>query len=59
MKDDVRKERKKLSKESDFRVLPDYPYKKMYLEYRQQLRDFQAVWTEGTPFPTPPEYIYL
>jgi hypothetical protein len=55
----VRKERKKLSKESDFRVLPDYPYKKMYLEYRQQLRDFQAVWTEGTPFPTPPEYIYL
>ena len=57
IKDEMRKERNKLLKESDFRVLPDYSNtnKEAWGTYRQQLRDFPADWTEGTPFPSPPE----
>jgi len=55
LKDDMRKERNKLLSETDYTALPDFPNREMFLEYRQQLRDFPAVWTEGTPFPTPPE----
>jgi hypothetical protein len=56
-KDKMREERNKLLKESDFMMLSDYPHtnKEAWVLYRQQLRDFPAVWTEGTPFPTPPE----
>ena len=55
--DEMRKERNKLLKESAFRVLPDSPNtnKEAWGTYRQQLRDFPADWTEGTPFPSPPE----
>jgi hypothetical protein len=57
LKGEVREERNKLLNESDFRVLPDHfnTNKEAWMSYRQQLRDFPAVWTEGTPFPTPPE----
>ena len=53
----MREERNKLLKESDFMMLSDYPHtnKEAWVLYRQQLRDFPATWTEGTPFPTPPE----
>jgi hypothetical protein len=56
-KDKMREERNKLLKESDFMMLSDYPHtnKEAWVLYRQQLRDFPATWTEGTPFPTPPE----
>jgi len=56
LKDEMREERNKLLKESDFRVLPDYPgvNKEEWVTYRQSLRDFPATWVEGTPFPNPP-----
>ena len=54
LKDKMRKERNKLSSETDYTALPDFPNKDMYLEYRQQLRDFPAVWTEGVAFPEKP-----
>ena len=56
-KENMRQERNQLLKDCDFRVLVDYPHnnKEAWVLYRKQLRDFPAVWTEGTPFPTPPE----
>ena len=54
LKDKMRKERNKLLSETDYTALPDFPNKDMYLEYRQQLRDFPAVWTEGVAFPEKP-----
>jgi len=53
----MRQERNQLLKDCDFRVLVDYPHnnKEAWVLYRQQLRDFPAVWIEGTPFPSPPE----
>ena len=56
LKDDMRKERNKLLKDSDYRVLPDYPAvnKEEWVSYRQELRNFPATWVEGTPFPNPP-----
>ena len=57
LKGKIRKERNQLLKDCDFKVLVDYPNtnKEAWVLYRQQLRDFPAVWTEGTPFPSPPE----
>jgi hypothetical protein len=57
LKDEMRKERNKLLKESDFRVLPDSPNtnKEAWVLYRQQLRDLPETWSEGTPFPIPHE----
>ena len=56
LKDDMRKERNKLLKDSDYRVLPYYPAvnKEEWVSYRQELRNFPATWVEGTPFPNPP-----
>ena len=56
LKDEMREERNKLLKHSDYRVLPDYPgvNKEEWVSYRQSLRDFPATWVEGTPFPNPP-----
>ena len=56
LKDDMRKERNKLLKDSDYRVLPDYPAvnKEEWVSYRQELRNLPSVWVEGTPFPNPP-----
>ena len=56
MKDEMRQERNKLLKDSDFKVLPDYPAvnKEEWMTYRQSLRDFPGTWTEGTEFPNPP-----
>ena len=56
-KENMRQERNQLLKDCDFRVLVDYPHnnKEAWVLYRQQLRDFPAVWIEGTPFPSPPE----
>ena len=49
LESEMRQERNKLLKESDFRVLPDYPgvNKEEWMTYRQSLRDFPATWTEG------------
>lgn len=51
-KDEMREERNKLLKDSDYRVLPDYPAvnKEEWITYRQSLRDFPATWVEGTSF---------
>jgi len=56
LKDDMRKERNKLLKDSDYRVLPDYPAvnKEEWVSYRQELRNLPSVWVEGTLFPNPP-----
>jgi DNA-dependent RNA polymerase auxiliary subunit epsilon len=55
-KAEMRVERNKLLKDSDYRVLPDYPAVKKdeWIIYRESLRDFPATWVEGTPFPNPP-----
>jgi len=56
-KDNMRQERNQLLKDCDFRVLPDYPdiNKEAWVLYRQELRDFPALWVEGMDFPTKPE----
>ena len=56
-KDNMRQERNQLLKDCDFRVLPDYPdtNKEAWVLYRQELRDFPALWVEGMEFPTKPE----
>ena len=54
----MRQERNQLLKDCDFRVLSDYPdtNKEAWVLYRQELRDFPAIWVEETtPFPSPPE----
>ena len=51
LKDEMREERNKLLSETDYTALPDFPNRDMYLEYRQKLRDFPVVWTEGMTFP--------
>ena len=53
----MRQERNQLLKDCDFRVLPDYPdtNKEAFIQYRQALRDFPAIWVEGMEFPTKPE----
>jgi len=55
LKEHMRKERNKLLSETDYTALPDFPNKDMYLEYRQQLRDFPALWSEGIDYPIKPE----
>ena len=52
--DVLREKRNKLLKESDYRVVADYPQREAWLAYRRELRDFPAVWTPEMPFPTPP-----
>jgi len=56
-KDEMRQERNQLLKDSDFRLLPDYPNtnKEAWELYRQELRELPETWEEGTPFPSPPE----
>jgi len=56
-KDDMRQKRNELLKDCDFRVLSDYPdtNKEAWITYRQELRDFPALWNEGMDFPTKPE----
>jgi len=53
--DIIREKRNKLLKESDFRVVADYPQREAWLAYRQALRDLPSVWTEGMAFPKKPE----
>ena len=57
LKDEMRQERNQLLKDCDFRVLPDYPdtNKEAWVLFRQQLRDFPALWSEGMDFPIKPE----
>jgi len=52
-KENTRQERNQLLKDCDFRVLTDYPdtNKEAWITYRQQLRNFPAVWVEGVDFP--------
>ena len=59
-KEHMRQERNQLLKDSDFRMLPDYPNtnKEAWELYRQDLRTFPETWSEGTPFPSPPEQKY-
>ena len=56
-KDNMRQERNQLLKDCDFRVLSDYPNtnKEAWIAYRQELRDFPALWSEGMDFPIKPE----
>ena len=56
-KENMRQERNQLLKDCDFRVLSDYPgtNKEAWVLYRQELRDFPALWVEGMEFPTKPE----
>ena len=56
-KDNMRQERNQLLKDCNFRVLPDYPdtNKEAWIIYRQELRDFPALWSETMDFPTNPE----
>jgi len=53
--DVIREKRNKLLKESDFRVVSDYPQRDKWIVYRQALRDFPSIWAEGRPFPEKPE----
>ena len=53
--DIIREKRNKLLKESDFRVVADYPQREAWLAYRQALRDLPSVWTPGMAFPEKPE----
>ena len=53
--DVIREKRNKLLQESDSFALPDHPQRQMFLEYRQELRDFPAVWVQGMEFPQKPE----
>ena len=55
-KEMMREERNQLLKESDYTALIDFPStnKEAWLDYRQQLRDFPSVWTEGVLFPSKP-----
>lgn len=52
--EEMRSRRDELLKECDFRALPDYPHREAWLDYRQKLRDFPAIWLVGDPFPQPP-----
>ena len=56
LKDEMREERNQLLKDSDYTILSDFPTpnKHAWLDYRQQLRDFPSVWSDGVPFPTKP-----
>ena len=53
----MRQERNQLLKDSDFRVLPDYPNtnKEAWITYRQDLRNLPETWVEDMEFPSPPE----
>ena len=53
--DVIREKRNKLLKESDFRVVSDYPQRDKWLAYRQALRDFPSIWLPDRPFPEKPE----
>jgi len=54
--DVIREKRNKLLKESDFRVVADYPQREAWLSYRRKLRDLPETWSESNPaFPSPPE----
>ena len=56
-KDNMRELRNRLLKDCDFRVLSDYPNtnKEAWELYRQDLRNFPAIWVEEMEFPSPPE----
>ena len=56
-KDNMREHRNRLLKDCDFRVLSDYPNtnKEAWELYRQDLRNFPAIWVEEMEFPSPPE----
>jgi hypothetical protein len=52
--DEMREDRTKLLKESDFRVVSDYPGRHKWIIYRQLLRHFPSIWTLGMEFPERP-----
>jgi len=54
--DVIREKRNRLLQESDFTALPDYPDRDKWIVYRQELRDFPSVWTEGMEFPIKPSF---
>ena len=53
----MRKQRNQLLKDSDIMMVSDYPNtnKEAWVTYRQQLRDFPALWSEGMDYPIKPE----
>jgi len=53
--DEMRQNRDRLLRESDFCALPDFPQRNKWILYRQALRDFPSIWLPDRPFPTPPE----
>ena len=52
---EMREERDKLLRESDYTALPDYPQRDKWLAYRQELRDFPSIWLPDRPYPQKPE----
>jgi len=57
-KEHMRQERNQLLKDSDFRVLSDYPHtnKEAWITYRHNLRTLPETWSESNPaFPIKPE----
>jgi len=52
---EMREERDKLLRDSDYTALPDFPQRELWLAYRQALRDFPSVWVHDMPFPQKPE----
>lgn len=62
LKEEMIVKRNKLLRETDFKVLSDYPHntqedRDKWIQYRQQLRNFPAIWTPETEFPMPPQDI--
>jgi len=51
---DMKEKRNMLLVSSDYRALPDYPNRDIWLVYRQSLRDLPINWTIETPFPEEP-----
>jgi hypothetical protein len=52
---EMREQRNRRLRESDYTALPDYPQRDKWMAYRQALRDFPSIWLPDRPFPEKPE----
>jgi hypothetical protein len=55
LKESMRQEHNQLLKDCDHCALPDFPNRKKYFSYRQELRQLPENWTIDSPFPKLPE----
>jgi len=53
--DEMREQRDKLLRDSDYTALPDFPNRDKWIVYRQALRDFPSIWIPDRPYPGKPE----